>query len=295
MKISTVLINSVLLITILIGCKTAQPDQLDKSFTVTDVGWVIKHYDKNFWDTPREYNSLQVNWSFGFTGDYESLDYLDISDGDSLWELFTKEDMHISDNGLVLILDRNMSNSFYGKRTGDTIRTKTYQFTFTRKDGSTSSIDFAIPAPGSKNVGEYNYITIDSELGKSPQYATMLPTASSIEAYKTDNDISVSFTINSKIAHDGYLVFYSEEEDYVGLTLDFRNANQLIFGKLNYGQDFYTDGRLNQVLLMEKDIKFAQGYSLDDISSVIVVIMDGAQYGNGKFDVTSYSASKRVE
>ncbi|WP_028972425.1 hypothetical protein [Spirochaeta cellobiosiphila] len=285
---------TILLILILTNCASNEPPLQDDQFTPTQVGWVLHHYDKNFWNEPDDHNSLKIEWAFTYTGDYYStLSTLEISDGERAWN-YTRDDLEYSSTHII-DLTTKVSNTYYGKGTKDTFRTKTYRFTFTRNNGTTATIDFDLPAPGSLETGGYDFITIDPQLAELPNFAPMLQTASKITAHQSEKGIHVDFTIDSNIAYNGYVAFYNKKGEYIGSSYDFRTNDQLVRETLNRGRTFNTDGTANSVSLRKKDIDFTPGKSFEDIAEVVVILMDGKQYRDSRYDCKSYSATVQVE
>ncbi|WP_028972424.1 hypothetical protein [Spirochaeta cellobiosiphila] len=278
-----------------LALKYVEPAPLDNPFTVEKVGWVLNHYDKDFWIDPEEYNSLEVIWSFAYTGDFESLANMVIITGEDRWGPFSKDIMHTDAGGTVLYLDTKLINNFLGMGTGDTLRTKNYQFVFSRNDGSLSMISFNIPAPGEHNAGDYEYITIAPSLAAEPSYAPMLSTAENIKARREEDKILIDFTIDSEIVYNGYVICYDDMRNYVGISYDFRNKNQSMSEDLNSSQDFRKDGSLNNLELHSDDIILESGYTMDNIEKVVIVLTDGNQYQNSSSDCKSFSAAIAVE
>ena len=289
--------SKVLFLFLMLFASCSDKESSKKSAQMTSAGWVLENIDPTWWSSAQNhsaYFNIEVTFEDESltVSDFESITFY--SPDDKSWS-FEGDDLAAyfdEDSSRFGLWERCWSSQWSD---GDSILLGDYTVVAILTNGEESSKNLYIPAPGKTSAGTSNTAYTEDYIGSISTNLTPLPQrAGSVSASYDGIDFSVNFSINDSMIYNGYFWFYNATGDFIGgsSATYFRDyGDGTIDGNVNGGSALYVDGTDNVVTYTAADDILNSGYSLEDISSVSVVLTDGAQYANQEYSYDCRSIS----
>ncbi|MBI9100729.1 MAG: hypothetical protein JEY91_19815, partial [Spirochaetaceae bacterium] len=101
--------------------------------------------------------------------------------------------------------------------------------------------------------------------------------------------ITFATPVNDDQVRSGYIVVYDSTADYIGSSNWFVDNSGAI--DANFTGGFNTDGS-NNIYIINLSTELSSAITTNGTYYVSVFLVDGKQYGDGRYDCISYSAPK---
>ena len=273
-----------LFIAVLLGFSCLSCDSSDdssgSSVSINSVGWVLENIDESFFsadDPASAFINFWVNLEANslVASDIDSIaiyapsgTYWEFDDQSDIEYYFDTEDDTIG--GWLRL---------YSSSHPDTVELGTYEFKINFTGGESKEYSLNIPAPGMTSTGGYSYCYSPENYDEVSGYKALPSKA--VDLYLgMEGNVYAEFSVTDDIVYNAMLWFYDNSGDYIGKSAWLRDFETgAISSVLNGGDGFYTTiETYNFVDLSSSDIDFEDGYGIDDINSMRVVLTDGKQY-----------------
>lgn len=260
----------VLLVFLVIGCGGSSGNP--PSFEITHLYWYGESLHPSYTATfgsPDPFTAA-LNFDIKYSGDIsysdiEKIIYTSLNTGIH-WTLIP-ETGHVDNSLKIIHLIRcYLSDKLHVIPTGD-FRVDVYL----KGNSTPKSISKTFGIPGDLSPNGKNYLYSESYAGPYPSdYGPLLKWAQVSSLSKLGTEIKIDFTVNDNNVNDGWLWFYDSNKKYIGNTSRF-NEMGLLLNK---------SGVTNTITLQDNSPYFhlASPATFSNISGVIVVLCDGAQY-----------------
>lgn len=250
-----------------------------KNVSITNLEWIANNIALDYWTTPPSDGSTAF---YSFYINYEG--NIGASDVSSATVAFPGTDFSwiiasSSDTRRINAASEYIGGGyFYDSDTPHVLPIGQAKATIRLANGTSSSLERTIAAPGSSSVGTYTTTHDEDYVGTPPATsAPLLLRATASSPSKDADSVSILFSVADDIAHNGVLWFFDADDNYVGVTPLFRDPSGEAL-QTAYISSFNTDGTANSVDIDAGDIEYLSGYAFADIASCRVVLFDGAQY-----------------
>lgn len=267
---------------IFISCSTDTDSGLNnKSIVITDLVWYIENIDFSYWDNP---SGVTSHLFYAFFINYEG-DIL-LSDIESATISSIKADWYWSIDINEKYFDSQYKEiggwtNFWYEKTPDVLPVGDFYVEVKLKNGNVAQFTKNIPIPGDTTSYNYNYIYTEDYTKPTSFGAPMIKRAivDSKNINYSNQTISINFSVYDNIVFDGSVLFYDSNDNYLGFSNYFRdgitgNPSSLI----NNGENIFTNGNPNNVIITNSDINFENNYTFNQISKFIIELYDGYQY-----------------
>jgi hypothetical protein len=252
--------------------------------TVTGLGWVIKNFPSSYWlGSPPPSSCFYDFWIY-YTGTFalSDIEYARVYNNNKTrwWDIPLVEDYFTSEyiGGWFSFYDNDYFNTLpIGNLTAE----------IKLKNGSISSFDKVIPAPGSTTT--LGYEKVYTEDCSVPPYNSInmiyRPVVTGSTISYGGSELTINFAIDDSRVYNGWVWLYDSSNNTVAYsTLHFRDSTN---GNLTsiISSPFQNDGTPNTVSITNTDLTFITGRSFNEIAKLIVVVTDGNQFAlEGKYN-----------
>ena len=300
--LTALLVGTVLVLLVACQNSTSSPSAPAK---ITRVGWFVENIEPSYWTaTPHRPGQLFYDFFLHYTGSFSASDvktarvYLP---GGTTWWTIDPAVYLDNTNKILGGYNRWYSGS---DSNDDALPLGTLKAVIEFNNGTSTSFDFTPHKPNALVNGGYTYVATAAKasvIGSTlATPAVSFPT--SVVANKTASGVTVAFTLNDLNINSGYLWFFDASDKYLGGFFDFRDSKTNAVSTLfTPASTFHTSGNnsitIPQASLSPADSTINTADMLSNMTKVVVVVIDGAQYtplGYADNDYTAISARQPI-
>jgi hypothetical protein len=174
--------------------------------------------------------------------------------------------------------DETLSNS------GSVLYINNYRVVITTKENEKISESFSVCEPGQKEGSAKKFLFNEDYRGqKNNSYIEALSWGKIDSAIYRKGTFDVNFSVNDRRVFNARLEFYDKNKKYLGATRWFINSHSKeILDSLNNGNNFHTDGQINNVQVINQEIEVEKSKNIKKTKFIVLITKDGNQYANSE-------------